>query len=259
MDYYEIIKHPLLGASTRIWTLTHLDAHLQSSHTLIEELTMDNFVDTISAYEQEIESALESYEQNEKLGEALRVYQIVESKLLDLDLPPAHRAYPRLQAVLAYCLLREGNIVRQSGQPQEAMQLSAREITAARNSGDDITIARSLMSYGTTLIGQGNMDGGMPYIEEARHHFESGDSYDHRQGLGWYWILRADIANAGLQEIDPTEVLVFADNAIAILGPIENWPGVSRAYAARAVAHESLGDLAESDADRVNQDTYSQR
>jgi len=220
---------------------------------------MDNIVDTISAYEQEIESALESYEQNEKLGEALQVYQTVESRLLDLDLPPDHPAYPRMQAVLAYCLLREGNILRQSGQTQEAMQMSEREISAARNSGDDITIARSLMSYGTTLIGQGNLDGGMPSIEEARHHFESGDSYDHRQGLGWYWILRADIANAGLQEIDPTEVLAFADNAIAILEPIENWPGVSRAYAARAVAHESLADPAAADADRENQGTYSQR
>ena len=219
---------------------------------------MDNIVDTISAYEQEIESALESYEQNENLSVALQVYQTVESKLLDLDLPPDHPAYPRMQAVLAYCLLREGNILRQSGQPQEAMQLSAREITAARNSGDDITIARSLMSYGTTLIGQGNLDSGMPSIEEARHHFESGDSYDHRQGLGWYWILRADIANAGLQEIDPTEVLAFADNAIAILEPIENWPGVSRAYAARAVAHESLGDPAAAEADRKKQGTYSQ-
>jgi len=219
---------------------------------------MDNIVDTISAYEQEIESALESYEQNENLGVALQVYQTVESRLLDLDLPPDHPAYPRMQAVLAYCLLREGNILRQSGQPQEAMQLSAREITAARNSGDDITIARSLMSYGTTLIGQGNLDGGMPSIEEARHHFESGDSYDHRQGLGWYWILRADIANAGLQEIDPTEVLAFADNAIAILEPIENWPGVSRAYAARAVAHESLGDPTAAEADREKQGTYSQ-
>ena len=219
---------------------------------------MDNIVDTISAYEQEIESALESYEQNENLGVALQVYQTVESRLLDIDLPPDHPAYPRMQAVLAYCLLREGNILRQSGQPQEAMQLSAREITAARNSGDDITIARSLMSYGTTLIGQGNLDGGMPSIEEARHHFESGDSYDHRQGLGWYWILRADIANAGLQEIDPTEVLAFADNAIAILEPIENWPGVSRAYAARAVAHESLGDPTAAEADREKQGTYSQ-
>ena len=219
---------------------------------------MDNIVDTISAYEQEIESALESYEQNENLGVALQVYQTVESRLLDLDLPPDHPAYPRMQAVLAYCLLREGNILRQSGQHQEAMQLSAREITAARNSGDDITIARSLMSYGTTLIGQGNLDGGMPSIEEARHHFESGDSYDHRQGLGWYWILRADIANAGLQEIDPTEVLAFADNAIAILEPIENWPGVSRAYAARAVAHESLGDPTAAEADREKQGTYSQ-
>lgn len=203
---------------------------------------MDDIVDTINAYEEEIDSALETYEQNEKLDEALQVYLTVESKLLDLDLQPDHPAYPRMQAVLAYCLLREGNILRQSSQPQKAMQMSEREISAARNSGDDITLARSLMSYGTTLISQGNLDSGMPYMEEARHLFERGDSYDHRQALGWYWILRADIANAGLQEIDPNEVLAFADNAIAILEPIENWPGVSRAYAAQSAVYDLLGD-----------------
>ena len=220
---------------------------------------MDDIVGKINAYEKEIDSALESYEQNDSLDAALQVYQTIESKLLHLDLQPDHPEFPRMQEVLAYCLLREGNILRQSGQSQEAMLVSEREIAAARNSGNDITLARSLMSYGATQIGQGNLDNGVHNIEESRHLFERGDSYDHRQGLGWYWILRADIANAGLLEVDPAEVLTFADNAITTLEPIENWPGVSRAYAARAVAHETIGDPASAAADRVNQETYSNR
>jgi len=237
----------------------HQNSHQQPSLNIIEENGMDDIVGKINAYEKEIDSALESYEQNDSLDAALQVYQTVESKLLDLDLQSDHPRFPRMQAVLAYCLLREGNILRQSGQPQEAMLVSEREIAAARNSGDGITLARSLMSYGTSLMGQGNLDGGMRYIEEARHLFERGESYDHCQGLGWYWVLRADIANAGLQEVDPSEVLAFADNAIAILEPIENWPGVSRAYAARAVAHETIGDPAAVVADRENQEMYSNR
>ena len=220
---------------------------------------MNNIVETINAYEQEIDSALETYEQNENLDEALLVYQTVESKLLELDLQPDDPAYPRWQAVLAYCLLREGNILRQSGQPQAAMQLSEREIAAARSSGDDITLARSLMSLGTTLIAQGDLDRGLSAVKEARHHFENGDSYDHHQGLGWYWVLRADIANAGLQQLDPIEVLNYTVYAINILEPIENWPGVSRAYAARAVAHDNLGDPVAASEDRVNQEKNSQR
>jgi hypothetical protein len=153
--------------------------------------------------------------------------------------------------VLAYCLLRQANILRQTGHPEEALQVSEREIEAARNSEDDITLVRSLMSFGTTLIGQGELTGGMSYIEEVRQLFARGDSYDHRQGLGWYWILRADIANAGLQEVDPAEVIVFTDNAITILEPIENWPGVSRAYAARAMAHEHKGDKEAAAVDRA--------
>lgn len=220
---------------------------------------MDQIVETISAYEKQIDSALETYEQKEKLDEALQIYQTVECKLLELDLQSGHPAYPRMQAVLAYCFLRQANILRQTDQPEQAMQLSEREIVAARNSGDGITLARSLMSYGTTLIGQGKIDDGMPHLEEARHLFEGEDSYDHRQGLGWYWILRADIANAGLQNVDPAEAIGFSDNAITILEPIENWPGVSRAYAARAIANESIGDQEASAADRAKQKTYSNR
>ena len=220
---------------------------------------MDKIVDTIRVYEEQIDSALESYEQNENLEEALQVYQAVESMLLDLDIQPDQPAYPCMQAVLAYCFLRQANIFRQTGRQEQAMQLSEREIEAARNSGDDITLARSLMSYGTTLVGQGKIEDGIPYLEEARYLFEAGDSYDHHQGLGWYWILRADIANAGLQNLDPSEVIGFADNAIASLEPIENWPGVSRAYAARAIAHENLGDQEASAANRAKQETYSNR
>jgi tetratricopeptide (TPR) repeat protein len=220
---------------------------------------MDDVIEKINAYEKEIDSALETYEHTENLDEALLVYQKVESNLLALDLQPHDPAFSRWQAVLAYCLLREGNILRQSGQPQEAIQLSEREIAAARNSGNDITLARSLMSLGTTLVAQGDLERGIPAIEEARHHFENGDTYDHQQGLGWYWVLRADIANAGLQQVDPKEVLTYSDNAIKILEQIENWPGVSRAYAARAVAHEKMGDTVVASEDRVNQEKYSQR
>lgn len=220
---------------------------------------MDDIVDIIITYEGEIDTALDCYEQNENLDEALQVYRTIESKLLDLDLQPDHPTYPNMQAVLAYCLLRQANILRQTGQPEEAMQLSKREIVAARNSGDDITLARSLMSYGTTLIGQGRINDGMPQVEEARHLFEAGDSYDYQQGLGWYWIMRADIANAGLQAVDPAEVIGFANNAIELLEPIENWPGVSRAYAARAIAHEHTGDQDSAAVDRDNQETYSNR
>jgi len=137
--------------------------------------------------------------------------------------------------------------------PQEATTLGEREIASARLSGDEITLARALMSNGTNLIVSGEINKGLGLIEEARKLFEKGDSYDHKQGLGWYWVLQADLANAGLVKKEPAEVIAIATRALDILKPIENWPGVARAYAARAKAHEKLGDDDEAAKDRQEQ------
>lgn len=203
---------------------------------------MTEIAAAIKRCEGEIEAALASLEQSGQLNEALAAYRAVEIELEALDLATEHPAFAEKQRVLAYCLMRQGNILRQIGQVQEAVELSEREIAAARVSGDDITLARSLMSYGTNHIVQGEVEQGLAFIEEARSLFESGDSYDHKQGLGWYWILQADLGNTGILPRGVPEVVDAADQALAILLPLENWPGVARAYAARAQAHEALGD-----------------
>jgi len=152
--------------------------------------------------------------------------------------------------------MRQGNILRQMGQTLEALELGEREIPAAQASGDELTLARSLMSNGTNLIVGGEVERGLIMVEEARSLFEAGDSDDFKQGLGWYWILQADLANAGLVDIQATEVIQAADQAFAILSPLENWPGVARAYAGRAQAYESIGDDSAAAADRQNQGYY---
>ena len=91
------------------------------------------------------------------------------------------------------------------------------------------------------------------YMRAARDLFECGDSYDHQQGLGWYWILQADLTNAGMLSGEPAEVLAMAQRALEILEPIENWPGVARAYAARAAAHAQLGEEEAAAYDRLQQ------
>jgi hypothetical protein len=139
------------------------------------------------------------------------------------------------------------------------MSLSELEIAAARASDDQITLARSLMSNGTNHIVIGKIEQGMELLEEARPLFESGDSYDHKQGLGWYWVLQADLMNAVLIAGGPSEVSETIDRALAILLSIENWPGVARAYAARAQAHERLGDSIAAAADREAQQQYESK
>jgi hypothetical protein len=59
--------------------------------------------------------------------------------------------------------------------------------------------------------------------------------------------------NAGLLTWDARDVTEAAERALSILQPIENWPGVARAYGARAQARERLGDAVAAEADRAAQ------
>jgi hypothetical protein len=105
----------------------------------------------------------------------------------------------------------------------------------------------------------GGLERGLLLLDEARELFERGDSYDHRQGLGWYWILQADLSNAGLVEREPSEVIDIATHALDILNPIENWPGVARAYACRVKAYKKLGNEEQAAKDRQQQKEYESR
>lgn len=191
---------------------------------------------------EQIEKALWTLEVKERLEEALAAYRLAEAGLQGLALHPGQPGYTEMQRELAYCLMRQANILRQNEQQEEAMRLGEREISAARASGDDIALARSLMSNGASALTLRNVTYGLELLEEARQLFAAGESYAHKQGLGWYWILQADLMNIGLIVQPPQGVLDAAAQALQILLPLENWPGVARAYAARARAYETLGD-----------------
>jgi tetratricopeptide (TPR) repeat protein len=210
----------------------------------------------IKGIENQIEVALRALEMQDKNKEALEKYLQAESELDALDIAAENPAYAEQQRVLSYCLMRQGNLLRQLGNPEGAFALGQRELAAARASGDEVMLARSLMSNGTNHIITGEVEKGLELIAEARKLFESKEDYDYQQGLGWYWILQADLANAGILRKAPAEIIEITDRALETLKPIENWPGVSRAYAARIKAHESLGNESEAAKDRREQKHY---
>jgi hypothetical protein len=220
---------------------------------------MAEISETIKGIEDQIEQALWALEVHNEIENALEAYQNAESKLTALALPLEDPAYAEQQRVLAYCLMRQSNLLRQMEKPDEAFALSERELAAARASGDEITLARSLMSNGANHLVAREIEKGLRLLEEARLLFENGNSYDHLQGLGWYWILQADLVNAKIVERSPSEVIEFADRALKILKPIENWPGVARAYAARAQVHENTGNQDGAAKDRQEQQYYESK
>jgi hypothetical protein len=59
--------------------------------------------------------------------------------------------------------------------------------------------------------------------------------------------------------MDKDEIINFTDNAISILEPIANWPDISRAYAAHAVANKNCSNLEAVAVDRANQEFYLSR
>lgn len=211
---------------------------------------MSDLISIIKQLEADVEEALKSYEMKDQLKPALKVYQEVENKLLALEgITSEHEAYSYQQRVLAYALMRQANILRQLGKTNEASEVTQREIIAARASGDEVTLARSLMSFGATCAATGEIKSGLEYIEEAQTLFSKGTSYDHKQGLGWCWILKADLVNAGLLSKEQEDGVNISTQAIELLKSIGNWPGVTRAYEARAKAYEQLGNETAASAD----------
>lgn len=213
----------------------------------------------IQEIETEIEEALWSLEVHDEIEKAYEAYRKAETKLEALAITTDDPAYADKQRVLAYCLMRQGNLLRQMGKPEAALALSEREIIAARASKDEIMLARSLMSRGTNQLVAGEVSEGLAALDEASEIFAGGESKDHRQGLGWYWILQGDLAHAGLIEKEPAELLEMAEKALEILEPIENWPGVARAYALKAEAHKQLGNEAEEVQAREEQEYYERK
>jgi hypothetical protein len=220
---------------------------------------MEEKTKEIQGIEKEIEDALWSLEMHDEIEKAYGAYVAAETKLEALEITTEEPAYTEQQRVLAYCLMRQGNLLRQKGRAKEALALSEREMLAARASKNEIVLARSLMSNGTNRIVGGESGKGLVLLNEAREIFEGGESADHQQGLGWYWILQADLANAGIIEREPAEVLEIADRVLAILEPIKNWPGVARAYAVRAEVNKRLGNEEDAVLDREKHEYYKSK
>ena len=83
----------------------------------------------------------------------------------------------------------------------EAEQANQSELFYAEKSGDEIAFAQSLFSTGVQKISTGEKEKGLDYLEKAKAVFRTGNTVDHQQGLGWYWIIQADLANAGYTKL----------------------------------------------------------
>lgn len=210
-------------------------------------------IELLIGVEKEMEEILHTYEQQNKYTEALQGYRVIEEKLLNLlDGCKSDEETIYAYKILAQCYLRLGNMCRSLGKPAEAYQYSEKEAEFARLSGDSVSLAQSIFSKGISHISNNQVQEGLSLLDRALGMFEKGDTFDHIQGIGWYWIIKADIANKGIISVPSEKIVEFADQALEKLLPINNWPGISRAYLARSMAYGNLGkaDLAQEDLEK---------
>jgi tetratricopeptide (TPR) repeat protein len=200
----------------------------------------------VRGLEQKAEETLDTLERENRWEEALGLYRLAGAEVDALDIPREDAAYAdayrEAKRVRAYLYLREANALRALGRAAEAAALGDKELESAMASRDSISIARAMFSLGATCLASGRIERGLKLMDDARPMFEYRDDDDHRQGLGWWYIIQADIRNAGIVSDSPQAVLALADKALDVLRPLKNWPGLARAHAARALAFEELGD-----------------
>ena len=197
---------------------------------------MPDFGTRLRGIEQRTDEALGSLEQDNQWAEALNVYRAAGAELDALEIPKSEAAFKDGRRLRAYLYLREANALRALARSAEAAELGYRELDAAMASGDSITIARAMFSLGGTCLANGEIERGLKFLNDAKPMFEHVDDFDHRQGLGWWYLIQADINNGGIVKDTPEAALAAADTALEILRPLENWPGIARAHAARANA-----------------------
>ena len=192
------------------------------------------------------DSTLEALEQDHRWAEALEMYQLAGAEVDALPIPrgdPKYKgAYREAKRVRAYLYLREANALRALGRPQEAAALGEKEVEAAWASGDMITIARSTFSLGGTCLANGEKERGLKLLDDSKGMFEHGQGEDFQQGLGWWYIIQADIRNNGMVPDSLEATLQLANQALELLRPLKNWPGIARAHAARASVYDKLNN-----------------
>ena len=208
----------------------------------------DKMVNHLNALEEKLEKALILFEQLEKYELALEHYKEVEKEankimgLNEVDTAEVHK-------LLAQCYLRQAVMLRQLGRKEEANEANQKELESARLSGNSISYAQSLFSTGINLLSNRGVEEGLQFLLEAKKWFEAENSVEHKQGLGWYWIIMSDLGNKGIIASSNEQIINYASKAIKILTQIQNTSGISRAYNARSIAYKNMGkyELAEND------------
>lgn len=199
-----------------------------------------DYAAALEALEARTDEALGRLEQDGHWKEALEIYHTSGDELDALNIPRGDAAFKPARKLRAYLYLREANALRALGRRAEAAPLGDQELSAAMASGHRLSIAQAMFSLGSTCIANGEIERGLKLLADSRPMFAHGDDDGHRQALGWWHVIQADLNNNGIISASPEQALADAGSALSMLRPLNNWPGIARAHAARAAAYARL-------------------
>ena len=187
--------------------------------------------------EAEIEAALwnESLDEVEALNRFQQACKAIERVMQHCD--PA--ALPACQALLAYALLREDDLLFElDGDVSASLSRMERAVALAETSGDEVQLGRCLMVLGERLAVAERPEEARRVWERCEALGRGKDDRGHQQLLGWLLIMRARQA---MRDGALDRALDLAQEAKGLLEAVEDEAGMGALYLVLALLYEGLG------------------
>jgi tetratricopeptide (TPR) repeat protein len=148
-------------------------------------------------------------------------------------------ALPACQALLAYALLREDDLLFElDGDAPASLSRMERAVLLAETSGDEVQLGRCLMVLGERLVLAECPEEAKRTWERCEALGRGNDDRSHRQLLGWLLVMRARQA---MREEALDQALDLAQDAKGLLEAIEDEAGMGALYLVLALLYEGLG------------------
>src|SRR5579885_331103 len=191
----------------------------------------------LQAIEAEVEAALWDTSLDEPA--ALERYQQARAALEDLMQRCDAEARPACQALLAYVLLREDDLLYEMESDLNAsLGRMEQAVKLAELSGDAVQTGRCLMVQGERLLVAERPVEAKRAWERCEAIGRAGESLRQRQLLGWLLLMRARQA---LREADFEQASALAQEAREALEAVEDEAGLGALYLVLALLYEAQG------------------
>lgn len=191
----------------------------------------------LQAIEAEIEETLWDTSLDEEA--ALASYRKSRAALDDLMQHCPAEARPACQALLAYALLREDDLLFEiEGDLAASLKRMEQAVALAERSGDGVQVGRCLMVQGERLLLAERPQEASHAWERCEAIARADDTPKLRQLLGWLLLMRARQA---LREQDFDQAAALAQEAREALESVEDEAGLGALYLVLALLYEAQG------------------